>query len=208
MELFVLILEFLGTFAFAISGIQIAINKDFDWFGGYVIGFVTAVGGGTLRDILLDVTPFWMTNPIYIICTGIALIVFLLYNKTLLYNHIWLFFDTLGLGLFTAVGVQKTLLAGFPWWVAIIMGCITGIAGGIIRDIFVAKIPIVFRRDIYALACIIGGLFYCILINCFSPEVSSFICIITILIIRYICIKNRLSLPQLNSNNKNEQYNK
>ena len=130
------IIEFLGTFAFAISGIRQAAGKNFDWFGGFICGIAVAIGGGTIRDVLLGVRPFWMTAPIYIICTFIAqlfVVVFSRYIKKL--DNAWFVFDTLGLAFFTIAGMQKTLAMGHPFWVAIIMGTITGSAGGVIRDV-------------------------------------------------------------------------
>ncbi|MEG2515124.1 MAG: TRIC cation channel family protein, partial [Bacteroidaceae bacterium] len=110
MPTFVQILEFIGTFAFAISGIRLASAKRFDWFGAYVVGLVTAIGGGTIRDLLLDITPFWMTNPIYLICSALALFFVILFGKSLIHLHNTFFvFDTIGLALFTVVGVEKTL---------------------------------------------------------------------------------------------------
>ena len=121
------VIEFLGTFAFAISGIRSASSKNFDWFGGYVVGLATAIGGGTIRDVMLGQVPFWMTNSIYLICTGAALLTFVMLKKLFTrLSKTWALFDTLGLALFTIAGIQKTLEAGFPFWVAIIMGCITG----------------------------------------------------------------------------------
>lgn len=87
MPTFVQILDFIGTFAFAISGIRLASAKRFDWFGAYVVGFVTAIGGGTIRDVLLGVTPGWMTDPIYLICTGLALLWVILFGKHLIHLH-------------------------------------------------------------------------------------------------------------------------
>ena len=87
MPTFVQILDFIGTFAFAISGIRLASAKRFDWFGAYVVGFVTAIGGGTIRDLLLDVTPGWMTDPIYLICTGLALLWVIFFGKHLIHLH-------------------------------------------------------------------------------------------------------------------------
>ncbi len=96
------ILDFIGTFAFAISGIRLAARKHFDWFGGYVVGLATAIGGGTLRDVMLGVTPFWMTNSSYLICTGVALLVVIIFSRYLVkMNNTWFLFDTLGLALFT-----------------------------------------------------------------------------------------------------------
>ena len=125
------IIEFLGTFAFAISGIRHAAAKQFDWFGGYVCGIAVAIGGGTIRDVMLGTTPFWMTNPIYMICTALALVFVIVFAKHMEgLRNTWFVFDTLGLALFTIAGIQKSLAFGQPFWVAIIMGCITGSAGG------------------------------------------------------------------------------
>ena len=121
-----IIIEFLGTFAFAISGIRHAAAKHFDWFGGYVCGFAVAIGGGTIRDVMLGVTPFWMLDPIYVICTGIALLTIVVFGRFMTrLSNAWFVFDTLGLALFTIAGIQKTITLGHPFWVAIIMGCIT-----------------------------------------------------------------------------------
>ena len=106
MPTFVQILDFIGTFAFAISGIRLASAKRFDWFGAYVVGFVTAIGGGTIRDLLLDVTPAWMENPMYLICTALALVWVIAFEKRLVRLDITFFiFDTIGLALFTVVAV-------------------------------------------------------------------------------------------------------
>src|SRR5574344_2850351 len=155
------IIEFLGTFAFAISGNRLAAAKHFDWFGGYVCGMVVAIGGGTIRDVLLGVTPFWMTNPVYLVCTGMALLVVILFSRQLKkLDRAWMIFDTLGLALFTIAGIQKSLAFGQPFWVAIIMGCITGAAGGVIRDVLLNKEPVIFQEEIYAVACVLGGVVY------------------------------------------------
>lgn len=109
-------IELLGTFAFAISGIRHAAAKHFDWFGGYVCGIAVAIGGGTIRDVMLGVTPFWMTNPIYMICTAFALVVVIVFAKYMEYlSNAWLVFDTLGLALFTIAGIQKSLACGQPF---------------------------------------------------------------------------------------------
>lgn len=103
-----LVIEFLGTFAFAISGIRWAAFKNFDWFGGYVVGLATAIGGGTIRDVMLGVTPFWMTNSIYLICTAAALVLAIIFKKAIVkFSSTWFLFDTLGLALFTIAGIQK-----------------------------------------------------------------------------------------------------
>ena len=155
------ILEMLGTLAFAISGIRLASAKRFDWFGAYVVGFTTAIGGGTLRDVMLSMTPFWMLDSIYLVVTAVALgIVIVLGRYLIRLNNTFFIFDAIGLGLFTVVGIEKTLAAGFPLWVAVIMGTLTGAAGGVLRDILINEEPLIFRKEIYALACVFGGLVY------------------------------------------------
>lgn len=152
------VLEMLGTLAFAISGIRLASAKRFDWFGAYVVGFTTAIGGGTLRDLMLSQTPFWMLDSVYLIVTAIALgIVIVLGRYLIRLNNTFFVFDAIGLGLFTVVGIEKTLSAGFPLWVAVIMGTMTGAAGGVLRDILINEEPLIFRKEIYALACVFGG---------------------------------------------------
>ncbi len=196
---FIIIIEIIGTFAFAISGIRLASAKRFDWFGAYVVGLTTAIGGGTLRDVLLDLPPFWMTNPMYIIVTGIAMVAVILFGKYLIHLHNTLFlFDTIGLGLFVVVGVQKSLLVGYPYWVAIIMGTITGAAGGVLRDIFINEEPLIFRKDIYALACVIGATVFCISDSIgVNFVLSQILCAFFVIISRIIAVKYHLSLPVL-----------
>lgn len=193
------IIEFLGTFAFAISGIRSASSKNFDWFGGYVVGLATAIGGGTIRDVMLGQVPFWMTNSIYVICTAAALLTFIMLKKLFTrLSKTWFLFDTLGLALFTIAGIQKTLIAGFPFWVAIIMGCITGAAGGVLRDVFVNEVPLVFRKEIYAIACIIGGIIYqiCEFLGV-GLELTVIITFLSVVAVRLLAVKYGISLPVL-----------
>jgi len=197
------IIEFVGTFTFAISGIRMAAAKHFDWFGGFVCGFAVAIGGGTIRDVMLGTTPFWMTSTIYVICTVIALLVYILFAKSLnRLENAWLIFDTLGLALFTIAGIQKTLQFDYPFWVAIIMGCITGAAGGVIRDVLLNKEPVVFQKDIYAMASVAGGLVYWLMmtlgINVGFTAIATFL---VICIIRFVAVRFHISLPTL----RNEQ---
>ena len=199
MPTFVQVLDFVGTFAFAISGIRLASAKRFDWFGAYVVGFVTAIGGGTIRDLLLDVTPGWMTDPIYLICTALALLWVILFGKYLIHLHNTFFiFDSIGLALFTVVGVGKSLAVGYPFWVAIIMGSITGAAGGVIRDVFINEIPLIFRKEIYAMACVVGGTCYWL---CDSLGMQSYACQVmagtTVFIVRILAVKFKICLPTL-----------
>lgn len=140
-----------------------------------------------------------MTNSIYLICTGAALLTFVMLKKLFTrLSKTWALFDTLGLALFTIAGIQKTLEAGFPFWVAIIMGCITGAAGGVMRDVFVNETPLIFRKEIYAIACIIGGLVYqlCYMLN-LSVEVAVVSTFVTVVVVRLLAVKYRISLPVL-----------
>ncbi|GBU07340.1 inner membrane protein [Bacteroidales bacterium] len=204
---FVDIIEFAGTFAFAISGIRLAAAKQFDWFGALVIGLVTAVGGGTIRDLMLNVTPFWMMNISYLACTSLALLVVVVYRQILVrHNYTFFTFDTIGLALFTVVGVEKTLGAGFPYWVALTMGTITGSAGGMIRDTLINEIPLVFRKELYAIACLLGGLVYWLSDLAKMPqEVSQISAAVTVIVVRLLAVKYHISLPKLNGVDKIEE---
>ena len=196
---FVDILEFVGTFAFAISGIRLASAKQFDLFGAFVVGLVTAIGGGTIRDLLLDVTPFWMNNPIYLVITALALLWVMAFSKYLVHmNNTFFLFDAIGLALFAVVGIQKTLDAGFPLWVATIMGTMTGAAGGVLRDVFINEVPLIFRKEIYAMACVMGGVAYwiCMVLN-LEPYQCQIICGIVVFLARTLSVRFNICLPIL-----------
>ena len=200
-EIVTQVIEFLGTFAFAISGIRHAAAKHFDWFGGYVCGIAVAIGGGTLRDVMLGATPFWMTNPLYMICTALALVFVIVFSKNLERLHnTWFVFDTLGLALFTIAGIQKSLLFGQPYWVAIIMGCITGSAGGVIRDVLLNNEPVIFRKEIYAIAAVLGGITYWLLDSFFvNIEITVILSFVVTCMMRFLAVRFHLSLPTLKS---------
>lgn len=196
---FVDILDYLGTFAFALSGVRLASEKKFDWFGAFIVGLATAVGGGTLRDLMLDQSPFWMTRWTYFVITGIALLLFVLFRRQInrVSGTVFLF-DTIGLGLFTVVGFQKTLDAGFPLWTANVMGVFTGSAGGVIRDILINEVPLIFRRDIYALACFAGGLFFTWgYVEGLPIEACTIGCAMAVIIIRLLAVIFHWQLPIL-----------
>lgn len=198
-ELIIRIIELLGTFAFAMSGIRHAAAKHFDWFGGYVCGIAVAIGGGTIRDVMLGATPFWMTTPIYMICTAAALLTVAFFGRWLKsLDNAWLVFDTFGLALFTIAGIQKSLAFGQPFWVAIIMGCITGSAGGVIRDVLLNNEPVIFQKEIYAVACVVGGLVYWVFYALgLSVEVTSVASFLSTCLIRFLAVRYHISLPKL-----------
>ncbi|MFG6425276.1 trimeric intracellular cation channel family protein [Lepagella muris] len=193
------ILEVIGTVACAISGIRLAATKKFDWFGAYTVGLVTAIGGGTLRDLLLDIPVFWMQTWWYLGVTALSLATVIIFRSILVSKDKILFiFDSIGLALFCVIGITKTLAIDYPMWVAVIMGIITGAFGGVIRDILINEEPLVFRKDIYATACLAGSLVYWLLRNtgC-SVMVQQLACAAVIIVIRVLTLRYNLSLPVL-----------
>ncbi len=201
------VIEFLGTFAFAISGIRHAAAHHFDWFGGFVCGVAVAIGGGTIRDVMLGVTPFWMTSPFYLVCTALAQVFVIVFAHSLKrLDNAWFVFDTLGLALFTIAGMQKTIDCGHPLWVAILMGCITGSAGGVIRDIFLNRTALIFKKEIYAMASIAGGLVYWLmLVASFNMGVAATVTFFFICLIRFLAMKYHISLPTLRGEEDGEE---
>ncbi len=198
---FTILIDFIGTFAFAISGIRLASGKQIDWFGAYIIGLVTAIGGGTVRDLLLGIRPFWMLDGRYFLTTGIALIAMLLLKERLVkwWNMLFLF-DAIGLGLVTIVGISKSMDAQLPFWVCIVMGTITGSVGGLLRDVLLNEVPLLLRKDIYALACVAGGLVY---FACQYGQLSTtwteLIAASVVISVRILAFRFHLHLPVLNS---------
>lgn len=203
-DIIISIIEMLGTFAFAISGIRHAAAKQFDWFGGYVCGIAVAIGGGTIRDVMLSTTPFWMTTPVYIVCTAVALLTVAFFGRWMEpLKNAWFVFDTFGLALFTIAGIQKSLAFGQPVWVAIIMGCITGSAGGVIRDVLLNNEPVIFHKEIYAVACVLGGAVYWGGLLCRWPvELTSAATFAVICLIRFLAVRYHISLPILHGEEK------
>ena len=193
------IIEVLGTFTFVVSGIRQASAKHFDWFGGFVCGIAVAIGGGTIRDVMLGVTPFWMTSSLYMSCAVLALLFTVVFSRSLKkLDNAWFVFDTLGLGLFTVAGIQKTHECGHPFWVAIIMGCITGSAGGVMRDVFLNNIPVIFQKEVYATACVAGGFIYwgLALLN-ISVTWMAAITFVVVCSIRFLAVKYHITFPTL-----------
>ncbi len=190
--------DYLGTFAFAISGIRLAATKGFDWFGAFVVGFVTAVGGGTVRDLFLDIPLFWLDTPSYLIITAIALSFTIALRKQVVKANYSLFiFDSIGLGLFVVVGMVKSFEAGYPWWVSLVMAVITGSFGGMTRDILINEEPLIFRQDIYALACLFGGVVYVFLLYFSSIPIPliQFLAAVSVFGLRTVSLLLNLSLP-------------
>ncbi|OOQ57958.1 trimeric intracellular cation channel family protein [Mucilaginibacter pedocola] len=191
------IIEILGTIAFAISGAFSAMQKRLDLFGVLVIAFITAIGGGTLRDVLIGNTPVtWMrdvTTPSVILAATIITILFKRYVKNL---KVTLFlFDALGLGLFTVIGIQKGLAAGLNQGVCIALGTITGCFGGVLRDILLNLKPVLFHKEIYATACIAGGICYIIGLSLLQQQYAETLSVIVICAVRILAVKYNWKLP-------------
>ena len=193
------IIEIIGTFAFALSGIRMAALKHFDLFGLYIIGLATAIGGGTVRDVLLGVTPFWFSDLIPLLVVLISLVFFYFFNQFVnrIAGTIFLF-DTIGLGIYTLLGLTKALDCGCNYIIAIIIGSITGAGGGVIRDICINEEPLIFRKEIYALACVVGGIIYYILDALHvNALITGFGCMASVIIIRYLSMKYHWQLPKV-----------
>ncbi len=185
-------LDLAGTLVFAISGILTAIDKKFDLVGTAVIGFVTAVGGGTLRDLLLGQTPVgWMNDLTYLGLVGIALPLCYVGRGYISKLRRGMFiFDTVGIGLFTIMGLEKTLNLGLSPVIAIMMGIVSAVFGGVTRDVLCAEVPLIFRKEIYATACLLGGLVF-LAVNMISPlrDLNIGISIAVVILIRYLAVR-------------------
>ena len=194
------ILDYIGVFVFAMSGILTASNKKLDLFGCFIIAFVTALGGGTLRDLLLNVEIGWIieTKYIYIVLAG-AFFALLLKKVTQKMSKTIFLFDTIGIGLFTILGIQKALLLNAPVEVAVMFGVMTATFGGVIRDILCTEIPLIFRKEIYATACFVGAITY-VSLNYFGVNdiINTIISGAIIISIRTVAVIKKLSLPLIN----------
>jgi len=201
--MFFQVIDILGTIAFAISGVLIALNKRMDIFGVLIIAFVTAVGGGTLRDVMIGIHPVsWMTNMTYVYVIIASAIFAVLLRKKINYLRTSLFlFDTIGIGLYTVVGIEKGISVGLHPIICIALGTMTACFGGVLRDILCNEIPVIFRKEIYATACILGGLTYFLLREFMADTNFIFIiAIVIVIIVRLLAVKLKISLPSLYKN--------
>jgi uncharacterized membrane protein YeiH len=198
------ILDLIGTLVFAISGSMAASSKKLDLFGAAFIAFVTAVGGGTVRDLLLGTTPVgWMQNTtyIYVILSGVG--VTFLFKKWVRKLRKTLFlFDTIGIGVFTILGLSKALMLEVPAPIAVMMGMFSAVLGGVIRDILINEIPLIFRKEIYAMACVAGGTAFVFLRDILSFEWNVFVTISLIIAIRIIVIKFKIGLSEIDDSKR------
>ena len=194
------ILDLIGTFTFAISGALSAAERKFDLLGALFIGFITAVGGGTVRDMLMGSTPvFWLNEISYTIVIFIAIVVALIfYNRLIKLKRALSLFDTIGIGVFTLIGIQKSLLCGISPVFAIGMGAVTAVMGGIFRDVFCNDVPLILHKEVYAMACLSGGLVYFLLDSLdINENITIFATVISVITIRLISLKYKLSIPKI-----------
>jgi len=199
MEL-IYIIDILGTFAFAISGALVASDKKFDIFGVIIIAFVTAVGGGMLRDVLINAHPInWIgdLNYLYVIFSAV-IFTFLFKSKIAHLSKTMFLFDTIGISVFTLLGLEKGLSYNLEPIVALIMGMISAVFGGVLRDVLTNKIPLIFEKEIYASACLAGGVMY-LFLSYFdiSDNLIFIISVLVIVFIRVVSVKFHLQLPKI-----------
>tara|TARA_R110001592_G_scaffold123458_1_gene331394 strand:- start:1127 stop:1750 length:624 start_codon:yes stop_codon:yes gene_type:complete len=194
------VIDILGTFAFAVSGALVALDKKFDMFGVLIIAFVTAVGGGMLRDVLIDAHPInWIGNLDYLYTIFIAVVfTFLFKSKIAHLSKTMFLFDTIGISVFTLLGLEKGLSFNLHPIIALIMGVISAVFGGVLRDVLTNKVPLIFEKEIYASACLAGGVIYLIL-NYFKVEenINFIISAAVVAVIRVIVVRFHLELPKI-----------
>ena len=196
----IILLDYLGVFFFSMSGILAASEKKLDLFGGFVIAFVTALGGGTLRDLLLIIDIVCVSNVNYVYIIVIGVVFGVLFKKVLRKIRKTLFlFDTVGISLFTILGVQKAISLDVPTILVVLFGVISATFGGVIRDILCNEIPLIFRSEIYATACVVGGIIY-VLLNYFgmSDLINLIVSGSVIFTIRSLAVYKKLKMPVLN----------
>jgi uncharacterized membrane protein YeiH len=189
----------IGVVAFAISGALSAMHKKFDPFGVFIIAFATAVGGGTMRDVLIGKPVFWLVEPVYIYVIIAGTILAIVFRTKLNYlRKTLLLFDTIGLGLYTIIGVEIGLEADLKYVSCIALGTLTGAFGGVVRDILINEVPVIFQREIYATVSIVGGSVY-IMLSTFNlpPVYLQILPALLIMAIRFLVIYYKIALPTI-----------
>ena len=196
--------DLIGTFVFGISGVLVGLERKMDVFGMFILAFVTGVGGGTVRDVLirtttLDPVPvFWMKNLMYVLMIVASVVITLPFKKKFVghWSYWLMVFDTIGLGVFTIIGLEKTLRFELSPVIAILLGAMTGSFGGVIRDILANKLPAVFHKEIYATACVAGGIVYFLIDGLVGHNTVVFITILVVIAVRLLSVKYKWELPK------------
>jgi uncharacterized membrane protein YeiH len=190
-------LDLLGTVVFAITGLLAASRKQLDLFGAVVLAMVTAVGGGTLRDLILDVPVFWTQQTLYVYVIVISTVMVYVYNRYFdIPTKLLLVLDALGLAVFTVIGAQKAFELGFSDPIVIMTGMMTGVVGGIIRDVLVGEVPLIFRKEIYATASFLGASVLVLGLKFLdSPELATLLAMVVVFGLRMLAIQKNYGLP-------------
>ncbi|GAA4803564.1 trimeric intracellular cation channel family protein [Olivibacter ginsenosidimutans] len=191
------IIDLTGTLVFAISGAMAAADREIDIFGAAFTGFVTAIGGGSLRDIFLNTRPVWVDDGNYLLAILIGVILAISTHQLIGKLRRTLFmFDAVGISFFTIVGLQKSLDAGSSEIAAIVLGMFSAVMGGVTRDTLMNETPLIFRREIYATACLSGAVAFVVLSSLgLSEEWNAFVSASLIFLIRIFSVRYKLSLP-------------
>ncbi|WP_156307382.1 trimeric intracellular cation channel family protein [Sphingobacterium endophyticum] len=190
-------IDLLGTMVFAISGAMAANRKGIDIFGATFMGFVTAIGGGSLRDVFLNLRPVWVEDGNYLLAILIGVLISIFFNKNLdRFARTLFLFDALGIGFFTVVGVEKSLAYESSAISAVMLGMFSACMGGVIRDVLMNVTPLILRKEIYASACLAGSLTFVILqMTPVSDDVNYFVSAGVVFGIRFLSVRYNLSLP-------------
>lgn len=197
MELDYVLLQ-VGTAVFAVTGVLAAARQNMDILSFVIIGVVTAIGGGTLRDQMLDVPVFWLADATYLqVAAGAALATFFFERRFRATLRALLYLDALATALFTVLAIEKTLLAGFGAGVAVVMGVITGIGGGLIRDLLTGQPTLLMRRELYMTPILLGGALYVgtLKLGVLTPAMASLLTIFTITAVRLGAIRWGWAFP-------------
>lgn len=195
---FLYLLDLIGTAAFAASGAWAGVRREMDLFGIMVLGMVTAIGGGTLRDILLgDIPPFCLQDEVYLwLSATVSLTVFFAHRHLTLFKNPLLYFDAIGLGTFVVIGTGKALSFGIGPFGAVLMGIMTGTAGGLMRDVLSNQVPLILRKEIYASAALAGGVIMVLLLNTsLYRDLTLFLSAGIVILLRIIAIRHNWALP-------------
>lgn len=191
--------DYTGTIVFAISGALAAMRKNFDLFGVLILASVTAIGGGSLRDVLIGNTPvFWMVQWHYLVIIFCATVVAMLFRDKLSYFRKTMFlFDAIGLGIFTIIGFEIGLKSGLHPIICVLLGTLSASFGGVIRDILCGEVPLIFRKEVYASVSILGGIIFYLLLQTSLPISINYIIIsCLVVVLRVLAVKRQWSLPK------------
>lgn len=191
------VIDLVGVFVFAISGALAAADRDIDVFGAAFTGFVTAIGGGSLRDVFLNTRPVWVDDGYYLLAILSGVVIAITCRRLLGRLRRTLFlFDTIGISFFTIVGVQKSLSIDSHESAAIVLGMFSAVMGGVTRDTLMNETPLIFRKEIYATACLSGAVLFILLAHLgISDNVNAFLSASLIFLIRILSVRYKLSLP-------------